>query len=97
MTDKNTANNHNDTHKIRTRRKEDYTMTIEEKITLIAETLDTDQDNIKPDAELKSIEEWDSMGVISTIAMLDRKFGKILSAEQIEELKTVQDIFNLMI
>ena len=72
-------------------------MTIEEKITLIAETLDTDQDNIKPVAELKSIEEWDSMGVISTIAMLDRKFGKILSAEQIEELKTVQDILNLMI
>ena len=72
-------------------------MTIEEKITLIAETLDTYQDNIKPDAELKSIEEWDSMGVISTIAMLDRKFGKILSAEQIEELKTVQDILNLMI
>lgn len=72
-------------------------MTIEEKIILIAETLDTDQNNIKPDAELKSIEEWDSMGVISTIAMLDRKFGKILSAEQIEELKTVQDILNLMI
>ena len=72
-------------------------MTIEEKITLIAETLDTDQNNIKPDTELKSIEEWDSMGVISTIAMLDRKFGKILSAEQIEELKTVQDILNLMI
>ena len=97
MTDKNTANNNNDTHKIRTLRKEDYTMTIEEKITLIAETLDTDQDNIKPDAELKSIEEWDSMGVISTIAMLDRKFGKILSAEQIEELKTVRDILDLMI
>lgn len=72
-------------------------MTIEEKITLIAETLDTDQNNIKPDAELKSIEEWDSMGVISTIAMLDRKFGKILSAEQIEELKTVRDILDLMI
>lgn len=72
-------------------------MTIEEKVTLIAETLDTDQDNIKPDAELKSIEEWDSMGVISTIAMLDRKFGKILSAEQIEELKTVRDILDLMI
>ncbi|WP_302807200.1 acyl carrier protein [Cloacibacillus porcorum] len=71
-------------------------MTIEEKITLIAETLDTDQDNVKPEIELKFIEEWDSMGMISTIAMLDRKFGKILSAEQIEELKTVQDILNLM-
>lgn len=71
-------------------------MTQEEKLILIAETLDTEPNNLKPDVELKSLDEWDSMGVISTIAMLDRKFGKILSAEQIEELKTVQDILNLM-
>ncbi|WP_303322705.1 acyl carrier protein [Cloacibacillus evryensis] len=71
-------------------------MTQEEKLILIAETLDTEPNNLKPDVELKSLDEWDSMGVISTIAMLDRKFGKILSAEQIEELKTVQDILSLM-
>ncbi|MEG1913195.1 MAG: acyl carrier protein [Cloacibacillus sp.] len=71
-------------------------MTIEEKLILIAETLDAEQNNVKPETELKSLEEWDSMGVISTIAMLDRKFAKVLSAEQIEELKTVQDILNLM-
>lgn len=71
-------------------------MTIEEKLILIAETLDAEPGNIKAETELKSLDEWDSMGVISTIAMLDRKFGKILSAEQIEELKTVQDILNLM-
>ena len=63
-------------------------MTQEEKLILIAETLDTEPNNLKPDVELKSLDEWDSMGVISTIAMLDRKFGK--------ELKTVQDILNLM-
>ncbi|MCQ4812964.1 acyl carrier protein [Cloacibacillus evryensis] len=71
-------------------------MTQEEKLILIAETLDTEPNNLKPDVELKSLDEWDSMGVISTIAMLDRKFGKVLSTEQIEELKTVQDILNLM-
>lgn len=71
-------------------------MTQEEKLILIAETLDTEPNNLKPDVELKSLDEWDSMGVISTIAMLDRKFGKVLSTEQIEELKTVQDILSLM-
>lgn len=71
-------------------------MTLEEKLTLIAETLDADPANIKPETELSSLDEWDSMGVISTIAMLDKKFGKVLSAEQIEELKSVQDIMNLM-
>lgn len=71
-------------------------MTLEEKLALIAETLDADPANIKPETELSSLDEWDSMGVISTIAMLDKKFGKVLSAEQIDELKSVQDIINLM-
>ncbi len=71
-------------------------MTIEEKLALITETLDADAANIKPEAELKTLDEWDSMGVISTIAMLDKKFNKILNAEQIDQLKTVQDIMDLM-
>lgn len=72
-------------------------MTTEEKISLIAETLDADASSIKPEVELKSLEEWDSMGVISTIAMLDKNFGKVLGAEEISKLKTVQDIINLMV
>lgn len=71
-------------------------MTIEEKLALIAETLDADITNIKPEVELKTLDEWDSMGVISTIAMLDKKYNKVLNAEQIDRLKTVQDIIDLM-
>ena len=71
-------------------------MTIEEKLALITETLDADAANIKPETELKTLDEWDSMGVISTIAMLDKKFNKILNAEQVDQLKTVQDIMDLM-
>lgn len=71
-------------------------MTIEEKLALIAETLDADIANIKPGIELKTLDEWDSMGVISTIAMLDKKYNKVLNAEQIDQLKTVQDIIDLM-
>ena len=71
-------------------------MTLEEKLTLIAETLDADKANIRPEVELTTLDEWDSMGVISTIAMLDKKYNKILNAEQIDQLKTVQDILDLM-
>lgn len=76
--------------------KEKIKMTLEEKLALIAETLDTDKANIKPEVELKTLDEWDSMGVISTIAMLDKKYNKVLNAEQIDQLKTVQDILDLM-
>lgn len=71
-------------------------MTLEEKLALIAETLDADKANIRPEVELKTLDEWDSMGVISTIAMLDKKYNKVLNAEQIDQLKTVQDILDLM-
>lgn len=76
--------------------KEKIKMTLEERLTLIAETLDADKANIRPEVELKTLDEWDSMGVISTIAMLDKKFNKVLSADQIDQLKTVQDILDLM-
>ena len=71
-------------------------MTLEERLTLIAETLDADKANIRPEVELKTLDEWDSMGVISTIAMLDKKFNKVLCADQIDQLRTVQVIFDLM-
>ena len=71
-------------------------MTLEEKLTLIAETLDADKANIRPDVKLETLDEWDSMGVIATIAMLDKKYNKVLSADQIDQLKTVQDILDLM-
>lgn len=76
--------------------KEKIKMTLEEKLALIAETLDADKANIRPEVELKTLDEWDSMGVISTIAMLDKKYNKVLNAEQIDQLKTVQDILDLM-
>ena len=71
-------------------------MTIETKLGLIAETLDTDREGLTLETDLSSLDEWDSMGVIATIAMLDRNYKKVLSAEQIERLTTVKDILDLM-
>ena len=71
-------------------------MTIEEKLNLIAETLDADRAGITQTAVLSTLDEWDSMGVISIIAMLDKKFEVVLTAEQIAELTTVQDILDKM-
>lgn len=69
---------------------------MEEKFTLIANALDADSDLIKPDTVLEELEEWDSMGVIAVIAMLDKKYGVQLKADQIRELKTVNDILEHM-
>jgi acyl carrier protein len=69
---------------------------MEEKLALIADALDADEELIKPETVLEELEEWDSMGVIAVISMLDKKNKVQLKADQIKALKTVADILEYM-
>lgn len=69
---------------------------MEEKLALIADALDADEELIKPETVLEELEEWDSMGVIAVISMLDKKYKIQLRADQIKSLKTVNDILDYM-
>ena len=71
-------------------------MTIEEKLALLEDTLELDNGQLKPEMELSSIAEYDSMGKLSLIVMMDDEFGKKLTGEQISEFSTVQDILDFM-
>ncbi len=70
----------------------------EDKIKLIAETLEIDleQTSLSEETPLVSLKEWDSIGIISVMAMMDREFGKEITAEQIAKLDTIGDILGLM-
>ncbi len=70
----------------------------EDKIKLIAETLEIDleQKSLSEETPLVSLKEWDSIGIISVMAMMDREFGKEITAEQIAKLDTIGDILGLM-
>ncbi len=70
--------------------------TVEEKLLLISTALDATPASIRPGILLDQIEEWDSMGTISVLAMLDKHFDRRLSLEEIAALKTVDDILKLM-
>jgi acyl carrier protein len=69
---------------------------MEEKLALIAEALDAEKELIKHQAVLEELEEWDSMGIIAVISMLDKKYQVQLKADQIKALKTVNDILSYM-
>ena len=71
-------------------------MTIEEKITLLEDTFELDNDQLKPEMELSSIAEYDSMAKLALIVMMDEECCKKLTGEQIREFKTVQDILDFM-
>ncbi len=72
-------------------------MNMEEKIVLLAKTLQLDRKHLNPDTKLDSLEEWDSLGIMAVIAMLDKKFDIRLNGNEIALLQTSNDILKHMV
>lgn len=71
-------------------------MTNEEKIAMLEDMLELDGGSLKPETVLADIDEYDSMGKLSLIVLMDDECGKKLTGEQIRQFKTVQDILDFM-
>ena len=71
-------------------------MNIEKKLELIAEILDEDVEDLSPEMEMASLENWDSVAVLSFIAMMDEEFGKEMKGAEIKSFVTIQDALNVM-
>lgn len=53
-------------------------------------------DEIGESTNLKEIEEYDSLAVLSLIAFFDEKFQKKVEAESFEKVETVRDLMELV-
>ena len=69
-----------------------YDMTDSEIIALLAEALEVDESALTPDTEISSIEEWNSLGWLSVMSLLDERFDVSLSASEIRAMRTVSDV-----
>ncbi|MCI9410877.1 MAG: acyl carrier protein [Eubacterium sp.] len=69
-------------------------MTREEKIEIIADILEMDDEIIKEDTILEELETWDSVAVLAVISVINEKFDRYPTAEEIKTYKTVQDLMN---
>ena len=70
-------------------------MSTEKKMELLADILDVDADELTPETELASLD-WDSVAILSFIAMMDEEFGKEMKGAEIKKFVTVQDALNVM-
>ncbi|MEI6745906.1 MAG: phosphopantetheine-binding protein [Methylococcaceae bacterium] len=61
----------------------------------MAEVLEVDVEQITPEFELKNVD-WNSLAIVSTIALADECFGVILNGRQLDLCKTIADIENLI-
>ena len=58
----------------------------------LAEALEVDEGLLGPDYVLEESEMWDSMTVVTVIALIDEHYGKAVEGERLAKCKTVADI-----
>lgn len=71
-------------------------MILKEKMELLEEVLDVEENALTENTILDDLDEWDSVAVLSLIIMLEENFGKKITGQDAKTFKTVQDIINIM-
>lgn len=61
----------------------------------LAEILEIETDQITPDLRLEDTS-WDSLAVVSTIALIDEQYDEAVSADALTSCETVGDIERLI-
>ena len=71
-------------------------MTKDQFLRLLEEAIEEEPGSLASSTELVDIEMWDSMAVMSFIAMADESFGMELPPGEIGKCKTVDDLVVLL-
>ena len=68
---------------------------IQDFLTELTESIEFQEGSLNLDTKIDSIE-WDSLAVISCIALADEKFNVMLSGDELAKISTIGDIFQLI-
>jgi acyl carrier protein len=71
-------------------------MSEKEKLAMLEDMLEIDAGTLTPETKLDDLVEWDSIAVISFIALVDEQFNKTIKGSQIKEFKTIADALAVM-
>ena len=71
-------------------------MTNQEKVAMLEEMMELEGGTLKEEANLSDIDEWNSLAKLSFIALMDEKFSRKVSANEMKQFKTVGDILNFI-
>lgn len=71
-------------------------MTQTEAVAWIAQVFEMPPGQLTPDTHRDAVPAWDSLGVLTLMASLDSDFGIVLTDEDIQAVKTVGDILDVM-
>lgn len=72
-------------------------MEINEFIANFADQFDeTDASVFTPETKFRELEEWSSLIALSVMAMIDDEYDVQLTANEMREAQTIQDLFNIV-
>lgn len=71
-------------------------MTEKEKLAMLEEMMELDGGTLSPETILADLVEWDSISIISFIALMDDEFNKPITGSQIKEFQTIADALVVM-
>lgn len=57
-----------------------------------AEAIETDASNLTVETEFRSLDDWNSLAVLSVIVMLDEEYGIQIENKDFKNLDTIADI-----
>lgn len=72
-------------------------MDLREKLAKMEEIMELDEGTLKETDALEDYDEWDSIAMLSFIAMMDSDFGKTVDGEEVRKFVTVQDALERMV
>ena len=63
---------------------------------IFQDVLDNDEIEVTADTKADDIEEWDSLSVVSYVAMANTSCGKKVNVKDVREAVTIRDLYNLL-
>jgi len=65
-------------------------------LTLFQETMEMEDQEISVDDKFRDYEEWDSLAVLSVLALINEEFGITLKREELDKLQTIEEMFEFV-
>ena len=64
-------------------------------IELFQEILEIEDQEVKPEAKFRDFEEWDSLAVLSVLAMINEEYDVIIPRSEFDKVYTLEELYNL--
>jgi len=72
-------------------------MEVNEYIKLISDQFEeTNKGTFKPETRFKELEEWSSLIALAVMAITDKKYGVVITVNEMKQLTTIKELYELV-